>query len=134
MSLTFKLETQLPGTPEEIYKAWLNSEEHAAMTGGEEASATPVVGAKHSAWDGYIWGRNVELIPNKRIVQTWRSTGFQEDDEDSILEIDLEASGEETILRMIHSKVPNQEADVEKGWVDHYFEPMREYFSRKKVK
>ena len=39
-----------------------------------------------TAWDGYISGRNVELIPGERIVQTWRTSEFGVSDPDSNLE------------------------------------------------
>ena len=88
MSYDFQLVCDLPASPEAIYKAWLSSEGHSDMTGGE-AEVSDVVGAAYSAWDGYIEGRNVELLPFRRIVQTWRTTEFPEGHEDSTLTVEL---------------------------------------------
>jgi uncharacterized protein YndB with AHSA1/START domain len=42
------------------------------MTAGE-ANISDAVGAEFSAWDEYITGRNLELVPGERIVQAWRT-------------------------------------------------------------
>ena len=54
------------------------------MTGGK-AKASKKVGAAFSAWDGYIVGKNIELVPGKRIVQSWRTSEFAADDPDSTI-------------------------------------------------
>jgi uncharacterized protein YndB with AHSA1/START domain len=50
-----------------------------------------------------MWGKNLELDPGKKIVQSWRSTDFPKDAEDSLLEILLEKSGKGTKLTLTHS-------------------------------
>ena len=75
--------------PGRIYEAWLSSEEHAMMTGGA-ASIEPHVGGRHSAWDGYIHGETVVLEPERRIVQTWRTTEFPANSPPSRLEVIFE--------------------------------------------
>ena len=74
----FKLSATIPAKPSEIYKAWLSSKGHSAMT-GSAAKATAKVGGKFSAWDGYISGRTLELEPDRRIVQAWRTSEFPDD-------------------------------------------------------
>jgi activator of HSP90 ATPase len=114
--------------PEVIYNAWLNSETHTKMTGGE-AVCEPKQGSKFSAWDGYIFGKNIELVKNQKIVQSWRTTEFNEADEDSILEIRLNELESGTELTLIHTNIPEGETQYEKGWVEHYFEPMKAFFN-----
>ncbi len=115
-------------SPSEIYNAWLNSELHGDMIGGE-AQCTNVVGDEFSAWDGYITGKNLELIENKKIVQTWRTTEFDDEDEDSILTVEfveLENGGAE--LKLTHTNIPEGQTQYEQGWKDHYFTPMKDFF------
>ncbi|HEY7957739.1 MAG TPA: SRPBCC domain-containing protein [Polyangia bacterium] len=120
----------IPAAAERIYRAWLDGIEHAAMTGGA-ATAEPHVGGRFSAWDGYIRGTNLALEPGRRIVQAWRSADFPEGSPDSRLEILLEADPAGTRVTLIHSEIPEgQAADYEQGWRDHYFQPMRQYFTR----
>ena len=75
MTYDFKLSCTLPASPEAVYDAWLDSAKHSAMTGGG-AKISNRVGGDYSAWDGYITGKTVELIPARRIVQSWRTTRF----------------------------------------------------------
>lgn len=114
--------------PSEIYHAWLDSDGHTRMTGGA-AEGSKEVGEAFTAWDGYITGTNVDLIPGEKIVQIWRTTEFSEDDEDSILTIQLrEVSEGSTELTLIHTNIPEGQTQYEQGWIDHYFIPMKEYF------
>ena len=92
MPYTFTLTASIPASPEEIYQAWLDSLAHSEMTGGE-ASMSDQIGAEVSAWDGYISGRNIELIPSERIVQAWRTSEFEDEDEDSVITVILEPVG-----------------------------------------
>ncbi len=126
--MEFSLTTRINTKPETIYSAWLNSEEHTNMTGGE-AFVSNQVGEQFSAWDGYIKGRNIELETNKRILQSWRTTEFEDTDEDSQIEILLQAIDDQTELTLIHSHLPANGEQYKKGWEEHYFQPMKAYFS-----
>ena len=127
MSVEFELSEIFPATPEALYAAWLDPEQHSAMTGGvAETSAED--GASFTAWDGYIQGRNLELNPPSRIIQTWRTVEFTESDPDSLLEIRFEPVEEGTRLTIHHSELPAHGTIYEQGWIDSYFVPMREYF------
>lgn len=127
MKESLELTTTINASPAEIYEAWLDGAKHGAMTGGE-ASGMNEEGTSYTAWDGYIWGKNVELQPSSKIVQTWRTTEFAESDEDSRLEVHLEAKGSGTEVKLIHTNIPEGQTQYEQGWVDHYFTPMKEYF------
>lgn len=117
-------------SPAQIYAAWLKGKAHARMTGGG-ATGEPRVGARYTAWDGYIWGENVELQPDHRIVQTWTTSEFPEGSPPSRLTILLvpESGGTKVTLR--HSELPEGSGEkYREGWVQHYLEPMRRFFSR----
>jgi uncharacterized protein YndB with AHSA1/START domain len=129
MPYTFTLTTTIPASPEDIYEAWLDSIGHSEMTGGE-ATMSDEVGAEVTAWDGYVSGRNLELIPGERIVQSWRTTEFGEEDEDSIITVLLQEIEGGTLLTLEHSNVPDEHKSYEEGgWRSNYFEPMIAYFS-----
>ena len=125
------LKVELPASPERVYKAWLNSKEHEAFTGGGKASVKAQIGSTHSAWDGYIYGKTLELEPGKRILQSWRTTEFPDKAEDSMIEIKLESKGKGSVLHLKHWNIPDGQGKMYKeGWRDYYFEPMKEYFKR----
>src|SRR5258706_15155880 len=84
----FKLSAIIPAKPNEIYKAWLSTKGHTAMT-GNPAKVNSKVGGKFTTWDGYIFGTNLELIPDQFIVQAWRTSVLPDDAPDSLVEISL---------------------------------------------
>ena len=129
MVTRFEISDVMPARPLVVFAAWVDGESHTRMTGGE-ATGEPAEGAEFTAWDGYISGRNIELIPGALIVQSWRTSQFDDSDPDSRLEITFEFEGEDsTRLTLTHSDVPDdQAAGYESGWSDHYFGPMKRYF------
>ncbi len=82
----FRLSEKIPASAEQVYAAWLSSQGHSAMT-GSPAQVDGSVGGKFSAWDGYISGTTLDLTPNQRIVQAWRTTEFPDEAPDSHLQI-----------------------------------------------
>ncbi len=133
MPYTYTLTTTIPAVAREIYDAWLDSEAHSDMT-GSDAVMSDELGAEVSAWDGYITGRNLELVPGERIVQSWRTTEFDDDDEDSIITITLEEADDGTVLTLEHSNVPDAQRSYEEGgWQSSYFDPMVAYFAKRRL-
>lgn len=113
---------------ETLYHAWLDSHTHTEMTGGDAICSTDI-NAKYTAWDEYIWGENVELLENKKIVQTWRTVEFDENDEDSILTLEFNALGYDSCEFVLsHTNIPNGQTQYKEGWMDNYIEPMMDYF------
>lgn len=111
-----------------FYLAWLDSDTHSKMTRGF-AECSIEVGAEYSAWDGYIWGKNLELIENQKIVQSWRSAEFSDEDKDSILNVEFKAlSDGKCELHLNHTNIPAGQTQYENRWVDNYIEPMMDYF------
>jgi uncharacterized protein YndB with AHSA1/START domain len=131
MPLQFTVLAEIPTTPESVYNAWLNGEQHAAMTDAP-ATGTTTVGSTFTAHGGYITGKNVELAPFSKIVQRWRTTEFEDDDEDSILTITFEALGNNTLVTLAHANLPPHGSQYEEGWKAYYFKPMKAYFSPSK--
>lgn len=121
------LKTTLNAPAKDIYTAWLSSEGHTKMTGGE-ATASNKVGEGFTAWDGYIHGKNLVLKENERIVQSWRTSQFLENEPDSQIEVLLKEGDGVTELTLIHSNVPESGEHYRKGWDEHYFQPMKKYF------
>jgi activator of HSP90 ATPase len=126
---SIRLSAVIPADPLAIYEAWMSSKGHGEMT-GSGATVTARVGGKFTAWDGYISGTSLELEPGARIVQSWRTSEFAEEDPDSRLEVLLEKAPKGTRVTLVHTNIPpGQGAEYRKGWIDFYFTPMKEYFS-----
>lgn len=119
-----------PVSAKRLYDAWLNSREHSKFT-GSKANIRPVIGSRFSAWNKYITGSNLKLQPYGRIVQLWRTTDFPPGALDSRLEILFEKVNRGTRLILIHTQIPEGQAkNYKKGWKEHYFTPMKEYFKK----
>ena len=132
MPYSFKLAATIPASPEAVYDAWLDSAGHSKMTGAK-ATASEEVGAPFTAWDGYITGKNLELVRGRRIVQSWRTSEFSKTDADSTITVRLAPAEGGTELTLEHSGVPDREefrGYEEGGWADNYFKPMKAYFAK----
>ena len=127
--MEFVLKATFKTTPKELFNTWLSSDGHTEMTGAS-AEATDQVDESFTAWDGYIVGTNKAIDPYKRLVQSWRAAEFEEEHEDSEVEILLKELGNSTELTLIHRNLPDTIGEqYKKGWVDFYFTPMTAFFS-----
>ena len=124
----FVVSCELSTDAASIYRAWLSSDGHSAMTGAD-AEVDPVIGGEFTAWDGYITGRTLELEADRRIVQSWRTSEFTPDQADSRIDVRLDATPAGTLVTLTHKGVPaDQLAYEQDGWDDSYFTPMRAHF------
>jgi len=125
--VAFEVTDVIPGSPERLYNAWLGSEEHAKMT-GSPAQVSDEVGGTFEAWDSYIHGKNLELNFPTRILQLWRTSEFEETDQDSRLEVLFAGENNGTRITIRHSELPDHGMQYKQGWIDAYFTPMKTYF------
>lgn len=118
----------LPAPPSAVYDALTRSKEHAAFT-HSRTRISAKVGGSFTTGDGYITGRNVELVPGRKIVQEWRGDeeGWPEDHY-SLATFSLAAVGKRTRLTFTQSGIPAEFADaIAQGWKDFYWEPLKAY-------
>lgn len=129
---TIKQTAFILAKPVQVYDAFLNARKHAAFTGAK-AACEPKAGGKFTAYDGYISGKNVQLERARRIVQEWQTTEWPAGAPPSRLEFTFKPKGTGTEVTMVHSKVPAGQAEsYRQGWIDYYWEPLKEYFAKKK--
>lgn len=121
-------EVFLPAPPTHVYDTYLTSREHAKFT-GSTAKMSSEIGGLFSCWDDTIEGVNVDLLPGQRIVQAWRLSEWEEGVY-SIVTFNLKKKGKGTLLVMDHYGFPAEEKkDLENGWKEFYWEPLRAYFT-----
>jgi activator of HSP90 ATPase len=126
-SATIHQEVLLPASPERVYEALMDSARHAAFTANGAAQISRDEGGAFSAHGGAIVGRNVELVPNARIVQAWRVANWPAGLY-SIVRFELHADGSGTRAVLDHSGVPDADRPhVDAGWHTRYWEPLRKY-------
>jgi activator of HSP90 ATPase len=96
---------------------------------GSICTASAKSGGKFTAWDGYISGRNLDLLTNRRILQSWRTSDFQSYELDSFLLVRLEEVKGGSKVTIIHAEIPSRLGNsLKHGWIDYYLLPMKIYF------
>ncbi|MBC8045490.1 MAG: SRPBCC domain-containing protein [Fimbriimonadaceae bacterium] len=129
---TIKQQIEFFATPVQLYNMLMDEKIHAAFTQAA-AKISNSVGGKFTAWDGYISGKNIELIVGKKIVQEWTSTDMP-DGHISIITFEFaEQKKGNTLIKFTHENVPADQYDeLLKGWIDFYWEPMKQYLANLK--
>lgn len=118
-----------PATPAELFELYLDSRKHSESTGGQ-AEMGRAEGDPFTAWDGYIEGRNLRIVRDSLIVQSWRASEFRASDPDSILVLRFEKAGKGAKVTMVHTNVPDARArELTTGWHDFYWKPWKAYFA-----
>jgi activator of HSP90 ATPase len=120
-------EIKLNASPERVYETLTNAEEFSKMSGAP-AEINNEVGGFFSCFGGGVTGRNIELVPDKIIVQAWRGANWDEHDY-SIVKYELKEQGSGTLLVFNHTGYPEEMKDmIDTGWYKFYWDPMEKYF------
>lgn len=124
-------EINFSASPSRLYEALLDSKQFSAFTGAP-AEIERKSGGEFSCFGGMITGRNIELVPNQRIVQAWRVKIWPEG-VFSIVSFELQPDGSGTRLVMRHDGFPDgMRAHLngempDGGWRRQYWEPLQKY-------
>src|SRR5215471_9714319 len=119
-------EVDLEASPARAYGALLDSREFAAFTGAP-AQIDRNVGGAFSLFGGAILGRNVELVPDARIVQAWRPSNW-EPGLYSLVRFQLTARDGGATIVLDHTGFPEGSfRHLNPGWYSHYWDPLRKF-------
>jgi activator of HSP90 ATPase len=84
-------------------------------------------GATFTLFGGYLTGRQIELIPDQRIVQVWRA-GSWDRGAYSIARFELVEQGSGTKIIFDHRGFPDGAAQhLAEGWKANYWEPLAKF-------
>lgn len=115
--------------PKRVYEALLDAAQFSKVTGGAPTDISRDVGGAFSCFGGMIEGRNVELLPNQRIVQAWRAKNWAPGVY-SIARFELKAEGAKTRLVFEHLGFPEGEREhLAGGWEANYWVPLRTFLA-----
>ena len=116
-------------SPKRVYDALLDSRQFSEFTGGAVSEISHDPGGALLCFGGMITGRNVELVPDRRIVQAWRVGNWPEGVY-SIVSFDLKAQGPDTLLTLRHAGFPEGTGEhLNSGWHKMYWEPLQKYLA-----
>jgi activator of HSP90 ATPase len=120
-------------TPKALYALYMDAKKH-TLIAGSPCTISAKEGSKYSVHGGYITGKNLQLIKDKLIVQTWRAQDWTKNDVDSTFIINLEQNGKDVVLHATHANVPDKHAaSVTKGWTGHYWNPWKQHLAGKTI-
>ena len=120
-------------TSKVLYDLYMNAKKHSLISGAT-ATISNKEGTKYSVHGGYITGKNLQLVKDKLIVQTWRAQGWDKNDIDSTFIINLEQKEKDVILYAIHANLPDKHSGhIAKGWHDHYWKPWKNHLAGKTI-
>ena len=129
--MTIHQEVTIHASPAAVYRVLTTSEDFARMTGGRSAEISGEVGGEVAMFGGDIRGRNVELVPGKRVVQAWRSHAWPEGVY-SIVRFELAPEGKGTKLVFDQAGYPDgAQKMLEGGWHQMYWQPINTMLSGK---
>ena len=129
MTQTIHQEINFKVNSQRFYDTLTNSAQFGEATGGAPTVISTEEGGSFSCFGGMIVGRNIELVPNKRIVQAWRA-GNWDAGVYSIVKFEFIENGQETQLIFDHIGFPNGQGEhLEAGWNENYWKPLERYFT-----
>jgi len=133
-------ETVFKASPKRIYEALTDPEQFQKVEllsmdlkssdlAKNPAQISREVGGAFSIFGAYIVGRQIELVPNQRIVQAWRvtnwSTGIY-----SIARFELAEQGSGTKIIFDHTGFPVGYGEhLAAGWKAHYWESLERFLA-----
>ena len=124
--ITIHQEIDFNTSPQLLYEALLDADQFTAFS-GRPAEINREVGGAFSLFGGHIIGRNVELLPNHRIVQAWRVVTWPEGVY-SIAKFELKPHGSGTQLVLDHIGFPEGLHDhLAEGWESNYWILLKKY-------
>lgn len=127
---TIRQAVSFRASPHEVYETLMDSQKHAGFTSAK-ASISREVGGRISAYDGYIDGENLKLVLDKKIVQKWGCNEWPEGHYSTATFI-LEKTKVGTKLKFTQTSVPAEfYNDINQGWKDHYWNPMKAILDKK---
>lgn len=113
----YKTYFEIKAEAEDVYTA-LTNPFTIELWSGEPAQMTDKVGDEFSLWGGDIIGKNLEMIPNEKIVQQWY---FGEEGPESIVTIKIWVKKSQCSIELRHTNIPNEAYDnIVEGWNDAY--------------
>ncbi len=112
----------------DIYEALMDSGKHSQFT-GSPANISREIGGSFTAYDGALSGTTLELVPDAKIVQSWRGSdeGWTPGHYSEVTFTFEEVHGE-TKLIFVQTGVPEQcYEDISQGWQTYYWAKLKAF-------
>jgi activator of HSP90 ATPase len=111
-------------TAAELFDIYVDPAKHAALHNGARTYISDREGDSFSLLNGNLNGRNLLVVPNRMIVQSWRGNVWNEDDLDSILTLTFHDTARGAKIVMVHCCTPSQFQEL---WDEVYWKPLKRF-------
>jgi activator of HSP90 ATPase len=117
-------------TAEQLFDIFMNPEKHSEIHGNAATKISSKEGESFSLINGNLTGKNLLVIPNRMIVQTWRGNVWDKPDLDSILALVFTNTPKGAKIQLVHAFTPDQFNEL---WEQVYWKPIREFLKRRQM-
>ena len=115
--MDFRYELEILAEPEEVFAALTNPFQ-IELWRGYPAGMKAEQGYVFSLWEGDIAGVNLEVVPDRLLVQEWF---FGEQEEQSVVRIALKKQKAGTQVSLQHTHIPGEVyEEIVEGWKEYY--------------
>jgi uncharacterized protein YndB with AHSA1/START domain len=112
--------------PKRVYEALTDPKQFSAFS-GFPAEIDGEAGGAFNCFGGQITGQMTELVPDQKIVQTWRPAVWP-DGANYMVRFELKAQDGGTRLILDHWDFPEDNREhLDAGWPRMYWEPLKKY-------
>ena len=116
---------EVKATPAQVFDA-LTNPETIKQWSGAPAEIDDQVGTEFSLFGGNIVGKNVEVIPNQKLVQDWSEGNWEKP---SKVTFTLSETSGGTAVDLVHEGVPEQDIPkISEGWQQFYMGQIQKMF------
>jgi Uncharacterized conserved protein len=122
---TIHKEYHIYSTKDKVWDALVNPET-IEKWGGGKAMMNVKPGSKFSLWNGDIHGSNIEVVPNKKLVQVW----YSNDDPNIATKATFTLTHKDdcVILKLVHEGVgPDNFNSIDSGWDEYYLGEIKKF-------
>jgi activator of HSP90 ATPase len=119
---------QFDAPPHDVFEALAHGDRFAAATGAPARSG-PVPGSDFALFGGAIVGRQIEVVPDERLVQAWRVASWPAGVY-SLARFEIRRTDAGSELEFSHLGFPAEEREhLDAGWHRMYWSPLQAFLA-----
>ncbi len=119
---TIKQSYLINASPQKVFEA-LTKPAIIEKWSGSQAKMDDRPGTKFELWKGDMFGTNLEVEPNRLLVQEWCTKNFR-----STVTFVLKPKGRKTLIELIHELPDKYYNDYSEGWKKYYLGAIQAMF------
>ncbi len=119
-------------SPATLFNIYLDSKKHGSAI-DNTVTISRKVGGRFTAFGGMLRGRNLIIVRDRLIMQSWRAKSWKKKEPDSILILMFTKAGRGGQIELIHTGIPKYDyLPIKKGWLNYYWRPWKTYLRNRR--